>query len=64
MAGSVIHDSRRGLRSILTASPAGSIRAARAAFGEVSWDRSYRIRLHATDTLAITISVTAAYFLR
>ncbi|MBD7980288.1 MULTISPECIES: sugar transferase [Oerskovia] len=64
MAGSVIHDTRRGLRHIFTASPAAPLRAARASFAEVSWDRSYRIRLVATDTLAIMVGVVAAYFLR
>ena len=64
MAGSVIHDTRRGLRHILTTAPPGALRAVRAAFAAVSWDRSYRIRLVATDVLAITIGVTAAYFLR
>ncbi|MGO1277574.1 MAG: hypothetical protein ACTMIB_02585, partial [Cellulosimicrobium funkei] len=64
MSHSVTDDTRRGLRTLLTASPAARIRAARAAFAAQGWEVAYRRRLLVTDTVVIVVAVLVAYFLR
>jgi exopolysaccharide biosynthesis polyprenyl glycosylphosphotransferase len=57
-------DPRRGLRSLLVASPASRVRAARAAFSDRRWQVAYRRGLLLTDSLAVLVAVLVAYFLR
>ncbi|MTG87453.1 exopolysaccharide biosynthesis polyprenyl glycosylphosphotransferase [Cellulosimicrobium sp. BIT-GX5] len=64
MSHSVTEDARRGLRTLLTSSPAARVRAARAAFAAQGWEVAYRRRLVLTDTAVIVVAVLVAYFLR
>ncbi|MBD8079044.1 sugar transferase [Cellulosimicrobium arenosum] len=45
-------------------SPAARVRAAREAFAAQGWDVAYRRGLVVTDTAAVAVAVTVAYFLR
>ncbi|MBD5786621.1 sugar transferase [Cellulosimicrobium terreum] len=57
-------DTRLRLRALWTTSRASRLRTARAAFAAPRWDVSYRRRLLATDSAAVVLAVTVAYFLR
>src|SRR5690606_18740116 len=56
MSHSVTEDARRGLRTLLTSSPAARVRAARAAFAAQGWEVAYRRRLVLTDTAVLVVA--------